>query len=469
MAGELSLVEARAKAWQLGIVAPWYLRPSQLDLYFLIQEQRFPFIEASRRFGKTTSKLAFVAEKLLKHPGWVCRWCCPEQKQARTIVKPIMDKLMATSPEPTRFKWMTTDSVYVGPQDQMIYLIGVNDNAESARGPASNIIVADEYGSWKEPEYVCNDILSPQLQGQEGQWFIKGSTPPRDLDHVYYREKEVAIRKGRYVKKVIYDNESLTEAELQEIIEECGGVNSTTFRREYLCEEVSDAEILVIPEWSEQNIVPDDYPRPDYFDAYVAGDSGADDNTFITFAYYDFLKDEVIVEDEICINGQTSRQIVESAKSKERLLWGSKPPYRRVYDADKQLLIDIMRDHHYAMTFPRKEDKVASIHELRLRVGSRKLKAKAHCKNLIRQMRVGMWKDEKHTDFQRTASLGHLDGIAAALYLNRSIDKTHNPWPQNMGLSVYSHFIPDPTSSSEGKNEKALLDVFGGPRGLKGL
>jgi hypothetical protein len=71
-----------------------------------------------------------------------------------------------------------------------------------------------------------------------------------------------------------------------------------------------------------------------------------------------------------------------------------------------------------------------------------------------------MWRDDKHTDFMRTKSLGHLDGIAMAQYLNRSIDTAHNPWPQNLGLSIYTHNIPDSRSSSEGQNEKALKGIF---------
>lgn len=451
---------ARQILFQAGSIAPWFLRPSQFDMYELLLNEKFPFLEASRRFGKTTTIEVFVVEQLLKNPGWVCRWCCPEQKQARTIVKPIMDKIMGFAPKHLRFEWRTMDSVYIGPQEQLMYLIGVNDNAESARGPAANIIVADEYGSWKEPGYVINDILRPQLQGQEGQWLIKGSTPPRDLDHIYYAEKEVAIRKGRFIRKTIYDNESLTEKELSEIIEECGGISSTTFRREYLCEEVADATTLVIPEWSdEENIVEDDYPRPQFFDAYVAGDSGADDNTFFGFAYYDFNKNEIVVEDEICINGLTSAQIIAQAKAKELALWGQQTPYRRVYDADKQLLFDLIGDHDYPVTYPRKADKISSIHELRTRVGARKFKVKRRCKNLTRQLKVGMWRDEKHLDFQRSESLGHLDGVAMAQYLNRSIDTTHNPWPQNLGLSPFTNFIPDHIES-QGKSDKALSDAF---------
>jgi hypothetical protein len=453
-------LEARSVFWQAGSIAPWFLRPSQLDVYDLLQNEKNPFVEASRRFGKTTSIIVFTIEKLLQNPGWVCRWCSPEQKQARTIVKPIMDKLMVNAPKHLRFHYRTMDSVYIGPNNQLIYLVGVNDNAESARGPASNIIVADEFGTWKDPDYVVKDILSPQLQGQEGQWFIKASTPPRDLDHVYYTEKESAIRRGRFIKKTIYDNEAVTKDELDKILEDCGGAESTTFRREYLCEEVSDAHSLVIPEWSDElNIVEDDYPRPQFFDAYMGGDSGADDNTALLFAYYDFMKEEVVIEAEFVKNGQTSGEIVTEAKKIEKALWGSQEPFRRVYDADKQLIFDLIGDHNYPVTLPRKADRISSIHELRLRIGARKIKVKRACVNTCRQLKVGMWKDDKHSDFTRTDSLGHLDAVAACLYLNRSIDTSHNPIPPHSGLSVFTNFLPD-SQGLQGANEQAFKAAF---------
>ncbi len=454
---------ARSQLWGMGIIAGWYLRDSQLEIYDLIQKEHYAFIEAARRFGKTTSIICFVLEKLIQNPGWICRWCFPNKNQAREVLFAEMEKIQTWTPESQKFVYKGTDSFYENPQGSKLYLRGVNeDRGDSARGAAANIIVADEYGFWTEPNYVIKNCLLPQLEGQDGRWLIKASTPPEDLGHVYYREKELAERKQRFIQKTIYDKETLTPEELQEIIDECGGITSPSFQRERLCLPVSNPESLVVPEWSDiENIVDDAYPRPQFFDAYVSGDSGADDNTFFCFAYYDFLKDEVVVEDEICVNGKTTHEIIMLAKGKELEHWKSKPPYRRVYDANKQLVFDLIGDHQYSVTMPRKEDKISSIHELRKRVGDRKFKVKERCRNLIRQLKVGMWKDERHTDFQRSEALGHLDGIDSAIYLNRSIDTAHNPWPATHGLSPYTHFIPSAPQTTTGPNEQALKKLFG--------
>lgn len=461
------MTEARAQLWQLGIIAPWYLRPSQLDIYQLLNREKFPFIEAARRFGKTTSLLAFVLEKLLRNPGWICRWCFPNKNQAREVLGAEIEKLQKDCPKPLRFRYQTTDSVYIGPNGSRLYIRGVNeDHGDSARGPASNIIVCDEYGFWNEPDYIVREALFPQLENQPGQWLIKASTPPRNLGHRYYMEKEEAERKNRFVQKIIYDNEALSKEELQIIIDESGGLESPAFLRERLCQPVSDPDMLIVPEWRDSvHTVPNDYPRPDHFTAYVGGDSGADDNTAILFGYYDFLKNERVVEQELVTAGKTTKEIIEHAKIIERELWGEQKPKARVYDASKQLIFDIFTEHKWPVAMPQKQDKQAAIHELRVEVGKNQFKVKERCKNLRRQLKVGMWRDDKHLDFERTEGLGHLDAIAAAIYFNRCIDTRINPWPKNPGVSRYTHFIPPEQSNSTGQTEQALKSIFGVRRG----
>jgi hypothetical protein len=434
--------EAREFLSSIGIFAPWYLRDSQLDIYELLVECQEPFVEASRRFGKTTSIAVFVHELLNKNPGWIWRWCAPDQKQARQIVKPIFSQIQNMTPKENRALWLTTDSHYRYPNGSLLYLVGVNqDKGESARGPAANGITLDEYGFWVEAEYIAKSILFPQLQNQAGQYFIKASTPPPSLDHIYYKEKEIAIRKNKFIQKLIWDNEALSEKELAKIIEEAGGVDSVTFRREYLCQEIGDPKKTILPEFTDENIVPDDYPRPKFFTAYVSIDSGADDNTACLFAYHDFEKDEVVIEDEHLVNGTTTKNIIDFCKTKELELWGTVKPYVRVYDGDKQLIYDVCNDYQYYVQLPDKADKISSINQLRIQLGARKVKVKEKCTNTIRQFRVGQWKDERHSDFTRSKELGHLDAIAAGIYLNRSIDRSVNPIPQNYGLNRETHFI----------------------------
>lgn len=458
----------RNQLWAQGIIAAWYLRDSQLDIYYLLQKEKFAFIEAARRFGKTTSILCFVLEKLIQNPHWICRWCFPFKNQAREVLVSEITKIQQYAPEHLRFEYKMTDSYYQHPNGSRLYLRGVNeDRGESARGPAANIIIADEYGFWVESDYIIREVLSPQLQNQEGRHLIKASTPPRNLGHPYYTEREVAFKKQRFIQKTIMQNEALTKEELEEIIEECGGVNSPSFRRERMCEPVSDPEMLIIPEWNDEiNIIPDDYPRPAFFTPYVAGDSGLDDNTAVVFGYYDFLKNERVIEREYVNSKQTTKNIILECKKIESELWGDLKPNKRVYDADKQIIYDIFVDHKYPIIMPNKADKMAAIHDLRVEVGAGRLKVKSNCTNTIRQLKVGMWKDERHTDFERSEGLGHLDAIAATIYFNRCIDTKLNPYPTSYGFDYYTqHKQQSTTSLSE--TDQAFKNVFGPKRGFR--
>lgn len=468
MAGEseqpvtLAPDEARSQLWRLGIVAPWYLRRSQLDIYELLLREKFPFIEAGRRFGKTNSILAFVLEKLIQNPGWICRWCFPEKNLAMEVLGEEIPKMQAAALPEHQFQFRTMHSVWIHPNGSKLYLRGVNeDRGRSARGPASNIIVCDEYGFWNDPGYIVKDALFPQLENQEGQWLIKTSTPPPNLGHQYYTEWEQAARLGRLITKTIMDNEALSEQELEIIIRESGGRDSTTFRRERMCQHVSDPKLLIVPEWSdEENIVDDDYPRPQWPVFYMSGDSGADDNTALLFGWYDFEKDEEIIEEEWVNNGKTTAEIVQIAKAREQELWQGTKPHRRSYDAQKQLIIDLFGNYDYPVTPAQKDDKLSAIHKFRLRVGQRKFKVKRRCVNLCRQLKVGIWKDDRHSDFERTEGLGHLDAVAAAIYFGRVIDRSYNPVPLNYGVSHYTHLINPGSPGSRDKNEEALAALL---------
>lgn len=467
--------ENRALCWRMGIVAPWYLRPSQLEVYDLLLNEKNPFIEAARRFGKTSSILAWIEEKLRQNDRWIARWCFPFKNQAREVLSAEVAKLEEDCPDELKAQYQVTDSVFIFPNESKLYIRGVNeDRGESARGSAANIIVADEFGFWNDPKYIIQSVLFPQLENQAGGWLVKTSTPPPNLGHLYYHDREVARRKSRYIKKTIFDNEFLSKEQIDEIIEESGGVDSIAFRRERLCEDVGDPEMLVVPEFVDDysgNVVPDDYERPEFFTPYVGGDSGADDFTFLVFGYYHFKKNEVVIEDELVLNGKTTAYIVEAAKKIEQELWTVDgnfiKPRARVYDASKQLIYDIYGDHKWPVQMPNKEDKLAAIHDLRDEIGARRFKIKEKCVNLRRQLKVGMWKDEKHLDFERTEGLGHLDGIAAAVYLNRHIERNFNPVPHNYGLNRETHFFNSDNTTPQSPTEQKLTRLFGNKRGIR--
>lgn len=452
-----SLSDRKAILWLAGNVASWYLKDSQLDVYRLLNQTKRPFIEAARRWGKTTSILVWCLEKLIENPGWICRWAEPEKEQARKIVMPEMDTLQESCPPFFQFRWHSIDSYYQHPNGSRLYLYGVNeDKGRSARGPKAHIVVADEYGFWTCPDAV-KTIFAPQLR-TTGGWLIKASTPPEDLGHPYYDEKQEAIRDKRFIQKIIYQDEWLTKEGLEEIVKDCGGIESAAFRREYLCEPVADPARLVIPEYDEKRHLYQERKRPKYFDTYVGADLGFNDHTGFVFGYYDFPEATLIIEDETWLVGKNSAEIVATAKAKEESLWGKREVYRRVCDNELQQLCDMSTMLGYSMNPTRKDDKMAAVNALRLRFKQGKIKIHERCTALRFQLQVGLW-NERRTDYLRGEKTGHLDLLDALVYLNRNLDESRNPFPAFEGVQGETHFI----SPVEWDEYRKLKEAFKSP------
>jgi hypothetical protein len=466
MENDSDLTASKHMLWRSGLISLYYLRNSQLKAYRCLHRFERPVLEAARRWGKTTTILIYVIEELIRNPGWVCRIALPFKEQARKVWLPEITKIQDDCPDDLKFVYNTVDSVCTNPLGSKIFLSGLNeDKGRGARGTASNIICVDEMGFVTCPE-VISSVLSPQLRTTKGK-MILASTPPEDLNHEWYVEKSRAIRDGRFLQKTIYEDETLSPTVLRQIIVDCGGpdlsykdcehliktrgsIQCPAFQREYLCEPVSDPARLVVPEFSEQiHVVDDSFIRPDFFDCYVGADLGFHDFTALLFCYYHFEKAALVIEDELVVSGKNSREIVDNAKEIEKRLWGKKEPRIRVSDNEIQQLYDMQSLCNYTMVPTRKDDKIAAINALRLRFKGAKgsIRIHARCKNLINQLKTGLW-NEQRTNYLRSDKSGHLDTIDALVYLNRHIDENLNPFPQYLGIDRREHLI----------NEKKILD-----------
>lgn len=437
------------------IIAPWFLYDAQKDIYQHLHKHRFPVVECSRRFGKTTTDLVFVEEYLRLNPGHVWRWCEPLKNQAREIVMPEMDKIQRMYNSERRAKYVTTDSFYLYPNGSRLYLRGVNeDKGESARGSFAHGITADELGSWRDPSYILNEVLLPQLATTKGR-LHKLSTPPKDLAHAWYRYKGEAIAEGCFIQKKFDECVWIDDEEKEILIKEIGGRESTAFKREFMCEPVADVEALVIPEFREAVHVYKDMERPKHFDWYIGADFGFKDYTAVLYGYVDFMNRTLVIEDEILVRGKSSSDVAGLIKQKE--LEFKNPPYRRIADITPQQCYDLQNLHGLQILPTMKDDKYAAINAVRVMFSEGRIVISEKCVNLIQQLKVGIW-NERHTDFERGESIGHLDAIMALVYLNRNIDWHRNPFPAiEDGIYREYHYIPE---SARDTQEKKLANVF---------
>jgi len=451
-----------------GVIAPWYLRDSQIELYKMLQDKKKTVARCHRRYGKGTTVFVYIFERCLKERITV-RYGTDTQLHAHSIFEYLRDKIFEKCPQ---YKPKKKGNYYEFPlTGSRIYIFGVKDSSEAdkARGEEAHIIVCDEYGFWKfRASYVLKSVLAPQLLETNGQMIIV-STPPEDMTHDYVNQV-VQADLGDYLFHWDIDDSmrvgERSEADHVRIIEDCGveGKESAAYKREYLCEMIASPERLVVPEAQDEELYVAIRPRPTHFDYYVCMDLGLRDHTAVLFAYPDFLSAVLVVEDEYVTNYTATSEIVNQCRIKEKEL-GIAKTHRRIGDCEMQQLFDMSRDHDYQVTPITKRTRQTGkgfadsvINQVRIGVQVGKIIINPKCVNLITQLKYGIW-NERRTDFERTESMGHLDALMALAYLYDNIDWQRNPYPKKFAdLDRYnSHF------------NEAAKKKLGKGNGLEGL
>jgi hypothetical protein len=215
-----------------------------------------------------------------------------------------------------------------------------------------------------------------------------------------------------YIKKTIYDyledvkndpphlKNRITEVELEAIKAATGGGESTAFRREYLCEIITDSDTAIIPEFDDalKTKIVKDSPMPEQFESYVAMDIGYEDFHAVLFAYYDFVRNKLVIQDEIIVKGRdtNTEKLSKAIKQKERQLWRNsfgevKSPYLRVCDDDMVNRKDLTELHGLYFTPAKKDGKQAAVNEVRIRLVGDYIEINPRCANLITQLESGIW------------------------------------------------------------------------------
>ena len=245
---------------------------------------------------------------------------------------------------------------------------------------------------------------------------------------------------------------------IERMARELGGKTSTTFRRECLCEFVTDDDSKIIREWEDRFIVsnePTEYRR--FYHNYVSMDLGVKDFTLPIFAHYDFKRATLVVEDELKLNGPTltTLSLKNAIVEKERELWGhdlpaDTPPkvYRRISDNNNPQLINDMAILHGMSFISTDKDKLETmINEARIMIGKGQIEVHPRCKQVIGCLRYGVW-NKKKTEFARSTDYGHFDALAALVYLCRNLDKHSNPIPATYGFDPRNARIRTPKDNS---------------------
>lgn len=468
---ELSNQELLRHAWEIGVL-DWKLWDYQLtvhdQLWRDIQDPdcSMTSVVQCRQSGKSLGLRLVATEYAIRNPECQINIAGPIAKEMRKVNSRVMRILLRDCPDDLRPRFNATDGKWTFPNKSEVFTCALNNGHEDdQRGNVAHLNIIDEAGFVDRLDYCLVDVYGPQTDRTGGTTALC-STPPKSPAHEFNAIRQSCERAGRYSMLTI-DDTNYSEKNKAKIAERCGGVQSTAYRREYLCEFIVDSALSVVPDWRkeyEQEVVPGDLHE--FWHRYEAMDLGVRDNTVCLFAYYDFLAAKLIVEDEFVANGPdlTTPKLVAAIRRKEEVLKYEKL-HRRVADNNNlQLLNDLAVVHGMPFHATSKDELPAMVNHLRTLVQQGRVIVHPRCKNLIGCLQNGIWKGEEYIgrEFGRARELGHYDALAALIYLARNLDLVTNPIPAGWGLDPGKQYIPAHMLKPQlSPTAKALQGVFG--------
>lgn len=457
--------QATNMLWQRGNLS-WKLKEAQLRLKDSFQKSTGKLFvgNCSRQLGKSFEMATEAIELSIKQPKSRIKYATAFLTDLVEFIMPNFELIIEDCPEAMRPIYKAQKSKWVFPNGSEIKLIGLDKNPNGLRGNAIDMIILDECGFVNNLDYLYKSVLVPATARRPNAKIIMISTPPSTPAHQFSDFAHRAEAEGNFIKLTVYDNTELTQSTIEELMKESGGAESTTWRREYLCEFVTDADSQIIPEWNDSFIK--ETPEDEYYKFYHLYDGmdlGVKHFTLCIFGYYDFRRATLVIQDEIKLNGPslTTKLLKETIAATESRLWPDRKPYRRISDNNNlQLIQDLAIDYKMHFIPTNKEALEAMVNEVRIMVQNGQIEVHPRCVQLIGCLKYGVW-DSKRKKFAQSSAFGHFDALAALIYLVRNLDKHANPVPETYGFDVRNSRIKTQKHNSEGA--KLMNQLFHKP------
>lgn len=438
----------------------------------------------TRRWGKTDAACTWIIEQALKHPNSICRYLGPTKKHLRDFARPAFDRITADAPATCKPVYEAGNGLYRLPNGSVIILGSCDtmDDANANVGTDCIAAVCDEFGLVRSDiaAHIIKSVLIPQFATKpEGRILVVGSAPHTPAHYMAQELLPVCSNANAFVKETIDDVSHVSQESKDTMIAAVGGPKSTVARREFYCELVADDEFAVIPEFNEASAseIVKESPVPLRRDRYVSADFGFNDFTFVVFAYYDFDRAKIVIEDELVFQYKSSVQVGLTVIAKELDLWcgasgmvdklGEFDMYTQYDEAAEfirsqsriygkpdglvmrlaetvpQMIADMQMGARCVFSPVNKFDKHAQINKLRRIILERRIEIHPRCVNLVNHLKYAVWKASKN-DIDSAPGFGHFDGVPATYYLTNNIHYDRNPlMPLPAGATDETHFIPD--------------------------
>jgi hypothetical protein len=455
----------------------------------------------SRRYGKTSLGLIFGAEEMIARPGCSGLIACPTRQMIPAIILKCIDDVFADAPEGYKPEYKSThkgmsDVIVVPATDSVCRLVGLDLHPDRLRGAALDFAHLSECSFMNfEIDATWRSVLAPQFRGRPHSWCLIESSYAESVDHPVHSvfAADAALRNALVERSIL--DQDLTEDEIRAEADMTGGMNHPTTRRELFNEHVPDRDRAVCTSFEpEVNVVPADYPLPEYGFGIVALDPGNTDQAGLVFLVVDPSKREVLVPWSFGASNVNTFDLAETIREQEQLIFGTKAetvvepvrsladilrapravphtevglerlsfdnnldpsiepvldappgaltywdssvaslrpnPWARVSDVGKQQLQDLRDLYGLRFDVPGKAagnlQMQIDLLNKHLHDGTLRILDNPANQGLLKQIRSGRW-NVRRTDFERTATLGHLDILVALSIGLRAVDFSRDP------------------------------------------
>jgi hypothetical protein len=440
------------EAWQRGDLR-YKLHAGQRKIYESIDKNQNKLFVAncSRQWGKSFLMVIRAIELALKKPKSRIKYATSFMTDLSEFIIPAFNLVLEDCPEHLKPKFFNRKK-YIFNNQSEILLTGVDKNPNSLRGNTIDLIILDEVGFMKGLNELYKDIIMPATLHRPNAKIIMISTPPESTSHDFVDFVQEAQIQGNYRCFTIYDNPLLTPHQIEKAMMDAGGEKSTSWRREYLCEFVTESNKMIVPEWTDhkadliRTIEPD--RAYEYHKKYIGMDVGVKDFTAAVFGHYNFARSTLYIEDEFRLNDRlvTPENIADQIKTIRTRLWGAQTPYTGICDIDK-LLINSLSISHKEYFFPvQKQTLINMVQRLRSLVKAKQIIIDPRCVQLLACLDAAIWdsssmRTQEFKSFARSKNLGHFDHLAALIYLVMHLDRTTDPVPAYFDVDLTDKLI----------------------------
>jgi hypothetical protein len=288
----------------------------------------------------------------------------------------------------------------------------------------------DESAFVSNLQYLYSSIIIPATLDRQFQ-LIFPSTPPLSPAHFWAAELVPKAKERNTYLELTLDSMNISESEKERLLVEVGGRHSSTARREFYCEVVTDESRSIAPSFSQQKHITNAHEIPN-IKYMVFGDlGGRRDKTCFLLAAYNHDTNQVHILDELVFEPETP-----TAAMRAQLQNKGWDRYPTAADMPEIMRIDWAQDG-FPVASVIKDNFHAGLQLLDSTFFQNKIVIHSNCKLLLQTLSTGLLTPNRQ-DYERTPELGHCDAIAALIYCLRGIDRITDLRPKPNQFQVFT-------------------------------